>query len=234
MPVSTHIEYIANTTLDDDEYLEAPDNKGNLVVEFDGEVNDDLLGMIGCNTRYLDKVKNKYAVQKLIAENLERTDLEELFDALSRNASIKTLDLSGTNLGDDGAIALANVIKQNKFLPIENLILTGCGIGDEGFIEICRANKKHKTLESLDVSYNNITNEGWFASFAMFKESPHKAFDVNLLGNDKMECSEGVQKTMNAWRQLLAKHDHGNKVRPSFEDYCRQRAMAAAVPRALV
>ena len=58
-------------------------------------------------------------------------------EALKNNTSLKNLDLSGNNIGDDGAKAIAEALKKNTSLKSVNL--SWCDIGDDGIEAIAEA-----------------------------------------------------------------------------------------------
>jgi hypothetical protein len=68
------------------------------------------------------------------------------------------LDLEGQELGDDGAMEIAEGLKTNKTLQV--LKLTDNGISDVGAVAIANALKQNSTLTHLSLQDNDVTNEG--------------------------------------------------------------------------
>ena len=71
---------------------------------------------------------------------------------------LQGLDLSYNEIGDKGAIELADGLKDCKSL--QSLNLKGNKIGDEGSIGLADKLKDCKSLQSLDLVGNNIGDEG--------------------------------------------------------------------------
>lgn len=76
-----------------------------------------------------------------------------LAEALKENKSLTKLDLSLCEIEDEGAIALARALEENKSLT--KLDLSHCEIGDEGAKAIAEALEENSSLRELDLSCNN-------------------------------------------------------------------------------
>ncbi|GLD98358.1 hypothetical protein PINS_up007055 [Pythium insidiosum] len=77
---------------------------------------------------------------------------------LTRNASLRTLDLGFNRITDRGATLLAAALEQNRTL--ESLYLSGNDIGPIGVAALANALRKNSTLRSLHLSGNNIGEDG--------------------------------------------------------------------------
>jgi PAS domain S-box-containing protein len=106
---------------------------------------------------------------------LNLSDIQTLIETLKGNKQLKTLNLTGNQIGDEGAILLAT------YLNCRNLILSGTGIGETG----CASLAKHPNITYLDLSYNKITDNA-AREFA----NNTKIETLNLCGN-KVAC-QGV------------------------------------------
>ncbi|XP_053505825.1 NLR family CARD domain-containing protein 3-like isoform X1 [Ictalurus furcatus] len=84
----------------------------------------------------------------------ETSNLREL------HLTVKTLDLTGNELGDSGVKSLCAVL-ENPHCKVETLRLYNCGVSDEGCAALTsalRSNPSH--LRELDLSCNNVGDSG--------------------------------------------------------------------------
>ena len=75
-----------------------------------------------------------------------------------RNYCITSLNLSWNGFGVEGAIALAELIRGNKYL--RELDISHNRINWEGAIAIAKALKENDTLETLQIGHNILTMTG--------------------------------------------------------------------------
>lgn len=98
-------------------------------------------------------------VSSFLAKNcgLTSTAVTTLADALT-NTDVVEVDLSmNPDCGDDGALALANMLQDSPML--ETLNLTGCGISNEGATALIEAFKANENLTNLVLEDNDIDDE---------------------------------------------------------------------------
>ena len=82
--------------------------------------------------------------------------------AVKSNSTIKELYLDDSNIGDEGAMALANALKSN--MTLQELCLHSSNIGDKGAMALAEALKSDSTLQELvHLAYNNIGDKGAMA-----------------------------------------------------------------------
>ena len=87
--------------------------------------------------------------------SLSSDSIIELVHALSHpNCSLKTLNLSGNPIGDEGAAALAQSITKNK--TITWLWLSRCGITATGGAELASSVTVNSTIERLHIGGNSL------------------------------------------------------------------------------
>eukprot|EP00984_Skeletonema_dohrnii_P008654 scaffold3211_cov91-Skeletonema_dohrnii-CCMP3373.AAC.7 len=84
-----------------------------------------------------------------------------LAEALKENTTLTTLTLGWNGIDKEGAIALAEALKENTTLTA--LKLENNFIDNEGAIALAEALKENTTLTSLNLEYNEIGDEGAFA-----------------------------------------------------------------------
>ena len=101
----------------------------------------------------------------------------ELVRALSHpNCSLKTLDLSGNPIGDEGAAALAQSVTKNK--TITKLKLFSCGITATGGVELALSLLVNSTIEELDIGDNSLGES--VSTFAQLVRQSKKLKRLNL------------------------------------------------------
>ncbi|XP_053506838.1 NACHT, LRR and PYD domains-containing protein 3-like [Ictalurus furcatus] len=84
----------------------------------------------------------------------ETSNLREL------HLTVKTLDLTGNELGDSGVKSLCAVL-ENPHSKVETLRLRGCGVSDEGCAALTSALKSNPShLRQLDLTSNNVGDSG--------------------------------------------------------------------------
>eukprot|EP00294_Goniomonas_avonlea_P007844 CAMPEP_0114561752 /NCGR_PEP_ID=MMETSP0114-20121206/12168_1 /TAXON_ID=31324 /ORGANISM="Goniomonas sp, Strain m" /LENGTH=731 /DNA_ID=CAMNT_0001747401 /DNA_START=118 /DNA_END=2313 /DNA_ORIENTATION=+ len=74
------------------------------------------------------------------------------------SCGLQSLNLSGNNVGNNGAQYLSNGLKQNRSLT--ELKLSNCNIFDEGIAELGKGIRKHVGLVVLDLSRNSVGVNG--------------------------------------------------------------------------
>ena len=82
-----------------------------------------------------------------------------LAEALKVNATVKTLWLKSCGIGDDGAVALAEALRSNTSLT-EVYLWYNKEIGDEGAKALAEALKGNATVKTLDLHGCGIGDDG--------------------------------------------------------------------------
>ena len=72
---------------------------------------------------------------------------------VNRTLQLQELDISNNNISDDGAAAISDALKSYNSLQI--LKMSSNNITSEGIIMMAEAIKVNKTLQELYISYNN-------------------------------------------------------------------------------
>jgi Leucine-rich repeat (LRR) protein len=140
--------------------------------------------------------KNLYIEKFLYLGSLHLTDedIYDLVDALEKNTSIKSLDLSQNEIGNGGAIALAR-IKTLSFLNLGG----NKDIRDEG----AKALSENETLNYLDLRLSGIGNSG-AAAFA----KNQSLTSLNLEGNQIEDATADALATNQTLRFLDLKDNN--------------------------
>eukprot|EP01065_Artemidia_motanka_P020440 TRINITY_DN24478_c0_g1_i1.p1 TRINITY_DN24478_c0_g1~~TRINITY_DN24478_c0_g1_i1.p1 ORF type:complete len:296 (+),score=62.55 TRINITY_DN24478_c0_g1_i1:94-981(+) len=115
-------------------------------------------------------------------------------------ASLRTLQLSGNNLGPSDIQTLLEVLDlpNNKVLSVLNLV--GNPLGDVGFKAVAEAIKTNTTLESVMLKRCNVTDRGveWAAPALAAKARPRSptglylALSGNMIGLDGHDFLAGL------------------------------------------
>ena len=92
------------------------------------------------------------------ATNITNNGIKKISISLKNNYILQYLDLSENNIGDDGAIEIADALRVNNTLKSLNLYCNM--IGDEGIFNLVDSLKVNYNLSSLYLSENNIGDDG--------------------------------------------------------------------------
>ena len=94
-------------------------------------------------------------------------EAQHLAQALHVNTSVKTLDLSNSPLGDEGAKALAEMLGGNGAessgtvnTTLEHVDLSSCSIGPVGAQHLAQALCVNTSVKTLKLSYNDLRDDG--------------------------------------------------------------------------
>jgi Ran GTPase-activating protein (RanGAP) involved in mRNA processing and transport len=104
------------------------------------------------------KENTKITELNLSGNNIGDKEAKALADMLKENTKITKLNLLKSNLGKDGAEELADMLKENK--KIKTLNLSNSNLGKDGAKALADMLKENKTLTELDLSLNNIGDKG--------------------------------------------------------------------------
>jgi NLR family CARD domain-containing protein 3 len=113
------------------------------------------------------------------------TGVAALADLLKHDQlSVETVKLGWCKIGGaDGAKALSNLLMFNQ--SIKTLDIRGNALGNDGAIHMSRGFREHsnKNLKELDVAYNEIKDEGAVAWAQALKANPEGACDMKMPHN---------------------------------------------------
>jgi hypothetical protein len=144
---------------DDDILIKLADSLPPLITEFTLTSRGSSVTVNGINA-CLGKILGcpKLVKLDLSGNNIGDDGAKAIADALKVNHSLETLYLNDNNIGDDGAKAIADALKDNKSL--DKLDLDDNKIDDDGAKAIADALKVNHRLESLLLRNNNISADG--------------------------------------------------------------------------
>ena len=123
---------------------------------------------------------NKYGKLDLSRQNINNDILIKILPLLS-TLNITHLNLGGNNIGDEGAIALADELKTNT--SIKELELYVNDIGPAGATAIAKALEENKSLTTLNLNRNKIGPTG-ATSLAKTLETNTSLTHLNLRCNN--------------------------------------------------
>ena len=100
-------------------------------------------------------LKNNNTLQQLdISHNqVSNIGMINIGKALQINATLQTLDISHNNISDDGALAIGETLRGQIHCKDNSMVTTNKGTTNE-------VNIKNRTLQKLNISYNDITSKG--------------------------------------------------------------------------
>jgi len=130
-------------------------------------------------------------VQSLVQALVHKTEDGNL---ASGNSTLTSLDLTQTNCGNDGAVAIMRCTALKKVRLFNNKL------GNSGFIAIARELRGgHVSIEQLDVGGNNATKEGVIgvidAVGTILKEIDSKLNTLEVGGNETgFEVEEAIKR----------------------------------------
>ena len=115
-------------------------------------------------------------------------EVAEVMRGISDNHTIKELNMSENQIGSEGAVAVATMLKRNSSL--ETLQLDKCSIESSGCEELGVALEKNTTLKVLGLSGNTIGGDG-VRGLCDGLETNSSLEELDL-GNDVTVGEEGV------------------------------------------
>jgi len=129
-------------------------------------------------------------------------------EMLKVNTTLKTLNLYRNKIGGEGAEALAKALEVNKTLTH---FYIGCNnIGDVGAKDLADMLKVNRTLNLLDIHRNNIGDKGMEKIAEGIKGNLH-LFTIKISGN----ISENIEKhpiSENIVKQIIIIQNNKNKL----------------------
>ena len=115
--------------------------------------------------------------------------MKTLEDCLALSKTIKELNLSGNNIGDDGVAIVIKALSNKKRQSLHVLSLSNNNISSKGCKMICEFIQKCTTLEELQLSNNQIDNEGAQALIKVLKNRSNFSnidIDNNKISGDTL------------------------------------------------
>lgn len=94
---------------------------------------------------------------ELFSQNLEYSELKTLLPFLQSHLYLKSIDLSGNPLCDQGATLIAHLLAHNSTL--QSLELEECQIQEKGARDIQKSLAKNHSLTSIGLEFNEISDE---------------------------------------------------------------------------
>ena len=102
--------------------------------------------------------KNTMKTFTLVSCGISEFGAESLAKFLSINTSLRKLDISCNNIGDNGISYIAAALQSNT--TVEELPAVSCGISAVGAALLARSLSTNTSLRKLDISHNNIGDNG--------------------------------------------------------------------------
>jgi len=148
-----------------------------------------------------------------LSGNNIKAGLSNILDLLRQLKKLKHLNLSGSPIGDDGAISVGQNLTVCS--DLRSAILADCNIGNKGFIGLFEALKWKKNLNHIGLSKNNLSGQV-FAEFGKFLETnlslTHLDFSNNPMDNKGIEALlKALENNKNVERLNLGGVNLGQK-----------------------
>ena len=146
------------------------------------------------------------------------------------NKTLKYLDISENNIGDDGISAISDSLHVNTTLI--QLVARGCQFQIKGAESIARMLQENKTLKYLDNSYNNIGDDGT-KTITHSIQTNSTLIQLNIFDR---KCAESIAKTLKVNKTLkeLAitySNDAVNILKTFCESDCELRQLTIATKK---
>ena len=146
------------------------------------------------------------------------------------NKTLKYLDISENNIGDDGISAISDSLHVNTTLI--QLVAHSCQFQSKGAESVARMLQANKTLKYLDISDNNSGDDGT-------KSITHSILantTVTQLNIIDWKCAEGIAKTLKVNKTLkeLAitySNDAVNVLKAFCESDCKLRELTIVIKK---
>ena len=117
-----------------------------------------------------------------------------------KNVAICEVDLSNNNIGNEGALALADSIKPSTrgYCTVQKLSLRRCGIGEEGITALGQALCGNESMRLVNVTGNRIGNKGAISLGAALRQSAGEGMGLTSLSiGDGFVSSGGMSEFAN-------------------------------------
>lgn len=153
--------------------------------------------------------KNQVKKIELVSCGLNNFDFEILFKGIKHAHLLEMLDISCNNIGDLGALCLAEIVKKGDRLKIINI--DKCNITDQGYSHLLKAGQqlwqRSNALENFSLAGNKISNN--LRQIEQITLS-NKAFSAVKVGNINFlkDLYENKSKKINLFE--IKDHYHNN------------------------
>lgn len=171
-------------------------------------------------TRALGKAlcNNKSLMELRVGKNCGVNFSRDIAAALQVNTSLKKLDLSFSNVGNDGATELAKALETNETLRV--LKLNQCRIGAVGAAAMARALLQNDSLKELHLSDNTPLCE---TSSQVLLNAVKENYTLEKLTLDTAATRPSFQRELDYWLRLT----------PCGRAMLRQNVIPSLIPRVL-
>ncbi len=160
---------------------------------FDHDTHKQQFNAIGYKLNFDDK-SNIWSVTSLTEKTLSVESLKKLLNLLKEVKMAIQLDLGYNSIGDEGAIALAQCLKDTN---VTTLNLIDSNIGDEGATALAQC-LKDTNLTALALRSNDIGDEGAIALSQCLKDTNLTALDLrsnNIRNKGAIALSQCLKDT---------------------------------------
>ena len=157
---------------------------------------------------------------RLRHSEIESKGAVELMTALSKNNTLKQLDLSHNPIGThvEGVTAVAKLLEDHSNFTLTRLELRDCRISGQGARELATALWKNSTLKHLNLNFNRIGVEGASSISEMLQQNT--SLEILKLRTESIR-EEGVHRVIDSLKhnQTLKKLCLPKKYKPENSDH---------------
>ncbi|XP_028522405.1 protein NLRC3-like [Apis cerana] len=163
--------------------------------------------------KFFDLVKTFYMRPIQAMEDMLRTNkinlqyygldsriIKPLSEALMKNPTVNTINLTGNWLSEDACYHLNELLLKNNI--IHTLLLSGCKIGANGVAKLYDGIFTNETLKKLDLSDCNLRKEG--IDYLVQAICNNESIETLLLNHNHLDesCSDALQKLVNCSKTI--------------------------------
>jgi Ran GTPase-activating protein (RanGAP) involved in mRNA processing and transport len=148
---------------------------------------------------------------RLCAMDMSFKDAMSLHDFLLVNGVCRQLELSFNKLGSRGATVIASALRDNR--TVSELRIASCEMGDDGALEFAELIRLSEYLQEIDLGDNGLTDRSGVSLFAAVARSPPmrdnlglKIDGTHVIRRVMLYKNQFSHQTMQAWGKCIKRH----------------------------
>ena len=132
------------------------------------------------NTQIKYRIRSSSKLKYSLPSAKVLKDIDALPNAFTNSRTLRVLDVSGLNIGPEGAGYLAGC----RGVVLHSLKVSGCKLGPTGADKIGEMVCYNKSLVSVNLAYNKIGDNGVAKLVCHLEKCPNSVHTLNLEGNN--------------------------------------------------
>jgi Ran GTPase-activating protein (RanGAP) involved in mRNA processing and transport len=200
--------------LEDNDSIDSINLTDNNIVNGGDEVAKSIKKVLKINKSITDFKVNWAQINN----NRIKSEIESLLlvNSCLKNKKKDNIDLSNKNIGDIGAISVAEYIRTNE--STKHIDLSDCGMSNKGIVTVLAALEGNNSVCSIKLAGNNISNEGK---------------DVVKILKKTLEYNESITNIQIAWDSFSSADAFVNEIKNKLKENalksCIEMAMKANI-----